>query len=137
MTHHNPTSGPIVRLVATALVVAATAAVMASLTAPAAASEGVTAAKLADAGWTCFVPPSRPNRIACFNPGVGRPFPGNPDPASAYHFLSFDRETGEYVEQGHLIRADHYRGQRCAPGDDPYVFLAVIGYYECVKAKHA
>jgi hypothetical protein len=136
MTHQNG-SHPIVRLVATALVVAATAAVMAGLTAPAAASEGVTAAKLADAGWTCFVPPSRPNRVACFNPGAGRPFPGNPDPAPAYHFLSFDLATGDFVEQGHLIRADHYRGQRCAPGDNPYVFLSVIGYYECVRAESA
>ena len=137
MIHQNATSRPIARLVATVLVVAATAVAYAGLTAPAAAAEGVTAAKLADAGWTCFVPPSRPNRMACFNPGVGRPFPNNPDPAPAYHFLSFDLATGDYVEQGHLIRADHYRGQRCAPGDDPYVFLAVIGYYECVKAKHA
>lgn len=128
---------PISQFVATALGVAATAAVAASLTAPAAASEGVTATKLAEAGWTCFVPPSRPNRIACFNPGVGRPFPGNPDPAPAYHFLSFELATAELVEKGHLIRADHYRGQRCAPGDDPYVFLAVIGYYECVKAQNA
>jgi hypothetical protein len=137
MTHRNPTSRGITRLVAAALVIAATAAVAASMTAPAAASEGVTSTKLADAGWTCFVPPSRPNRIACFNPGVGRPFPGNPDPAPAYHFLSFDLATGDYVENGHLIRADHYRGQRCAPGDNPYVFLAVIGYYECVRAKNA
>ena len=100
MTHQNPSSSPIGWLVSTAVVVAAIAAVMAGLATPAAASEGVTAAKLADDGWTCFAPPSRPNRVACFNPGVGRPFPNNPDPASAYHFLSFDRETGDYRRTG-------------------------------------
>jgi hypothetical protein len=32
----------------------------------------------------------------------------------------------------HLIRADLYAGQPC--GDHPYVFRALIGYYECVHA---
>lgn len=137
MTHRNPTSRAVARLVATAVVIAATAAVAAGLTAPAAASDGVTSTKLAAAGWTCFVPPSAPNRIACFNPGVGRPFPNNPDPAPSYHFLGFDLATGEFLYSGHLMRADLYRGQRCAPGDAPYVYLAIIGYYECVRAKES
>ena len=135
MTHRNQASHPIARLVAAALVVAATTAVTASLTAPAAAAEGVTSTKLADAGWTCFVPPSASNRIVCFDPGVGRPFPGNPDPAPTYHFLGFNRTTGEFIDTGHLIRADLYREQRCAPSNQPYRFLALIGYYECVRAK--
>jgi hypothetical protein len=135
MRHRSPISRAIARLVATGSAIAAVAAVAASLTAPAAASEGVTSAKLADAGWTCFVPPSATTRIVCFNPGVGRPFPGNPDPAPSYHFLGFDLTTGEFLYSGHLIRADLYSGQRCAPGDAPYVHLVVIGYYECVRAK--
>jgi hypothetical protein len=136
MTHRTRTSRAIARLVATALVITATA-VAATLTAPVAAAEGVTSTKLADAGWTCFVPPSAPGRLVCFNPGVGRPFPGNPDPAPTYHFLGFDRITGEFLYKGHLVRADLYAGQRCAPGDAPYVYLAVIGYYECVRAKES
>lgn len=137
MTHRHPASRAVARLVATALVVAATAVVATSPIAPAAASEGVTSTKLADAGWTCFVPPSASDRIVCFNPGVGRPFPGNPDPAPSYHFLGFDRTTGEFIDTGHLIRADLYRGQPCAPGSEPYRFLALIGYYECVRAKES
>jgi hypothetical protein len=33
-----------------------------------------------------------------------------------------------------LIRQDLYSGQPCAPGGEPYVFRALIGYYECVHA---
>ena len=117
--------------------VVAIAAVAAQLTAPASASEGVTAAKLAGAGWTCFVAPSGPARIVCFSPGHGRPIPNNPDPPASYNFLGFDPTTGEFIDKGHLVRADLYRGQRCAPGDDPYRYLERIGYYECVRAKNA
>lgn len=137
MIHRFRISRVIARLVAAGSAIAAAAVAAASLTAPAAASEGVTSTKLAEAGWTCFVPPSATSRLVCFNPGVGRPFPGNPDPAPSYHFLGFDRTTGEFLYKGHLIRADLYSGQRCAPGDEPYVFLAVIGYYECVRAKES
>ena len=134
MTHRHPASRAIARLLAATSIVAATAAVAATLTAPAAASEGVTSTTLADAGWTCFVPPSAATRLVCFNPGVGRPFPGNPDPAPSYHFLGFDLTSGEFLYNGHLIRGDLYSGQRCA-GDAPYVYRALIGYYECVRAK--
>ena len=96
-----------------------------------AAARGVDREQLVAHGWACveFLPA---NRWSCFNPGLGRPFPGNPDPRPTYVFLAFDRTTDDFIYTGHLIRQDLYAGQPCAPGDDPYVFRAPIGYYECV-----
>lgn len=96
-------------------------------------AQGVSREQLQAHGWTCveFLPA---NRWSCFNPGTGRPFPGNPDPSPEYTFLGFDRTTGDFLYTGHLIRGDLYAGQPCAPGSDPYVFRAAIGYYECVHA---
>jgi hypothetical protein len=93
--------------------------------------EGVSRANLLAHGWICveFLPA---NRWSCFNPGLGRPFPGNPDPRPTYNFVAFDRSSGEFIYTGHLIRGDLYSGQPCAPGEDAYVFRPLIGYYECV-----
>ena len=87
---------------------------------------------LAARGWTCFVPPTVPDWVVCFNPGIGRPFPGNPDPAPSYTFRAFSGSSGDFLFTGHLVRSDLYGGQPCAPGSEPYVFRALIGYYECV-----
>jgi hypothetical protein len=46
--------------------------------------------------------------------------------------VAFDRSSGEFIYTGHLIRGDLYSGQPCAPGDEPYDFRGLIGYYECV-----
>lgn len=73
-----------------------------------------------------------PDWVVCFDAGLGRPFPGNPDPAPSYNFLAFAASTDEFLFTGHLIRAGLYRGQPCAPGAEPYVFRGLIGYYECV-----
>jgi hypothetical protein len=89
--------------------------------------------KLVAQGWTC-VPFLPAHRYSCFNPGLGRPFPGNPDPRPTYSFLGFDLTSGEFLYTGHLIRGDLYAGQPCAPGNDLYAFRALIGYYECVHA---
>ena len=89
----------------------------------------VTREKLEAHGWTCFVPPPFPDRVVCFDPGRGRPFPGNPDPAPSYSSLVFSASSGEFLFTVHLIRADLYAGQPC--GDEPYVFRAPIGYWEC------
>lgn len=97
------------------------------------ASAGVPREELEARNWTC-VPFAPANRWSCFNDGVGRPFPGNPDPAPSYTFLAFDLTSGEFIYTGHLIRGDLYRGQPCAPGSDPYVYRAPIDYYECVRA---
>ena len=107
-------------------------ALLASLAATSARAQGPTRENLVAHGWTCveFVPA---NRWSCFNPGVGRPFPGNPDPAPSYNFVGLDLATGDFLYTGHLIRQDLYRGQSCAPGGDAFVFRALIGYYECVR----
>jgi hypothetical protein len=92
-------------------------------------AEGVTSQQLQTAGWICYPPPGSIDRIVCFDPGVGRPFPGNPDPAPSYNYLLFSASSGEFLFTGHFIRADLYSGQRC--GNEPYVFRALIGYWEC------
>ena len=102
----------------------------ANVSAPTAQAAGHTAEQLAAQGWTCFTPPPRPDLVACYNPGQGRPIPGNPDPAPTYSVHTFSSSSGEFLATGHLIRADLYRGQPC--GKDSYNFLALIGYYECV-----
>ena len=105
--------------------------VLASIAAPA-AQAAQSPDHLADQGWTCFTPPPRPDLVACYNPGQGRPLPGNPDPAPAYSVKTFSAASGEFLSTAHLIRADLYRGQPC--GQDSYSFLALIGYYECVHS---
>ena len=120
------------RAIAALLTVAGMLALLGMLAIPSGAA-GVTREKLEAQGWTCveFLPA---NRWSCFNPGTGRPFPGNPDPRPSYTFLGFDRTSGDFLYTGHLIRQDLYSGQPCAPGGEPYVFRAPIGYYECVHA---
>lgn len=116
-----------------ALTVIVGLALLASLVATSAQAQGSTRENLVTHGWTCveFAPAKR---WSCFNPGLGRPFPGDPDPAPSYNFLGFDLATGEFLYTGHLIRQDLYRGQPCASGGEPYVFRAPIGYYECVRS---
>jgi hypothetical protein len=95
-----------------------------------AAAQGVTWQQLQAHGWTCYAPPVGADRIVCFEPGVGRPLPGNPDPAPSYNGLLFSASSGELFLKVHFIRDDLYHGQRC--GNDPYIFRALIGYWECV-----
>ena len=111
-------------------VTAVAAALLAGAVASPAHSGGVSWQNLADHGWTCFVPPPFPDRVSCFNGGLGRPFPGNPDPRPSYSFLTFS-SSGELLGTGTLIRADLYVGQPC--GDAPYRFIPLIGYWECVR----
>jgi hypothetical protein len=117
------------RSVVAFLAVASLIALAGALALPAHA-EGVTWEQLRAAGWICYPPPVGIDRIVCFDPGVGRPFPGNPDPAPSYNYVLFSASSGEFLFTGHFIRADLYGGQRC--GKEPYVFRALIGYYECV-----
>jgi hypothetical protein len=112
-----------------ALLIAIAAVAAAGLLASPASADGVTREKLEAHGWTCFVPPPFPDRVVCFDPGRGRPFPGNPDPAPSYSSLVFSASSGEFLFTVHLIRADLYAGQPC--GDEPYVFRGPIGYWEC------
>jgi hypothetical protein len=107
---------------------------LAAASAVPARAEGLTPATLTAAGWGCFQTPPFviPPRIVCANPGLGRPFPANPDPPPAYTLPTFDL-SGNYLGKVHLVRADRYRGQSCEPAGDPYVFRAAIGYFECLR----
>ena len=113
-----------------ALTTALGAVTLAVMLAAPAQAKGPTPEQLAAAGWTCFQPPIAPPTIVCANPGLGRPFPGNPDPPPAYTLLRFDL-AGNSLGKVHLIRADLYAGQPCAPTDAPYLLNPRIPYYEC------
>ena len=117
-----------VRVAAAVLVLIGVIA-LAGVLAGSARAETVTYGQLQAAGWICYPPPGASDRIVCFDPRVGRPFPGNPDPAPSYNFLLFSASSGDFLFTGHFIRADLYSGQRC--GNEPYVFRALIGYWEC------
>ena len=107
------------------------AVLLAATLATGAAAAGVTAQDLDARGWTC-VPFPPADRTSCFAPGVGRPVPGDPELRPTRAFLAFSLSTGEFLGTGHLVRQDLYAGQPCAPGDDQYIFRALIGYYECL-----
>jgi hypothetical protein len=117
------------RTITAALLALVAAALLAGTAVSDADAQGLTWQQLQDAGWTCFAAPVGPPRVVCFDPGVGRPFPGNPDPAPSYNGLLFSPTSGELLYGVHFIRADLYHGQRC--GTEPYAFAAGIGYYEC------
>jgi hypothetical protein len=116
----------------TVLVLAVGTAVVAAALAVPARAAGLTPEKLTAAGWTCFQAPVGPPRIVCATPGLGRPFPGNPDPPPAYTLVLFHLD-GTYEGKVHFIRADLYAGQPCGPSGDPYVLSPRIGYFECVR----
>lgn len=126
-------SGPSQRARGLLLALTAAAALLAATAAPALA-KGPSSAQLVERDWTCFVPPTVPAWVVCYNPGLGRPILNDPDPRPVYAFLAFSSVSGEFLFTGHLVRADLYADQPCAPGAEPYVFRGLIGYYECVHA---
>ena len=97
-------------------------------------AKGPSLDQLRSAGWTCFTPPTVLDWVVCYNAGLGRPLINDPDPAATYTFLAFSSSSGGFLFTGHLIRADLYANQACAPGAEPYVFRGLIGYYECVHS---
>lgn len=113
-----------------ALLAIAALGLLAVLPGTAAATQSPT--HLDEHGWVCGPTPPfvQPPRIVCGTPGLGRPFPGNPDPRPTYRLLLFS-VAGDFVARVHFIRADLYAGQPCN-GGDPYVFSPFIGYYECL-----
>jgi hypothetical protein len=109
-------------------------AAVAALASPA-ASASVNREHLQARGWTCVPHPfAAPAWTRCFGPGLGLPFPGNPDPRPSYNYLQFELNSGAFVGTGHIIRGDLYRGQPCGPSGDPYVFLPGIASYDCLHA---
>ena len=108
-------------------------AAVGALASPASAS--VNREQLQASGWTCGLHPfAAPRWARCFPPGLGLPFPGNPDLRPSYNFLQFELSSGAFVGTGHLIDGDIYRGQPCGSGGEPYTFLPLIRFYECVHA---
>jgi len=103
-------------------------------TAQLASAEHLNPTELEARGWTCFRPPV-PNRIVCGRPNQGRPTIGNPPPddrPATFTFLVFDG-SGRFVGTELLIRTDLYNGQLCESTGQPFIFRALIGYYECVR----
>ena len=116
----------------TLLTIALGTVALAVMLAVPAQAKGPTPEQLSAAGWTCFQPPIAPPTVVCANPGLGRPFPGNPDPPPAYTLLRFDLD-GNSLGKVHLIREDLYAGQPCAQAGGPYVLNPRIPYYECFR----
>jgi hypothetical protein len=121
---HRKVRGALLALVAAVLLGGASVA-------PALAN-GPSLGQLDTRAWTCFVPPTVPAWVVCYNSGLGRPILGNPEPPPSYTFLAFSSSSGEFLFTGHLVRADLYENQPCGPSGGPYVFRALIGYFECV-----
>ena len=94
-----------------------------------ATANGLTPARLVNAGWTCFNDPGAP-RIVCSDPGHGRPTPNDPDAPPSYNFKIFALD-GTFTGTTHLVRADLYKGQPCPQTGGAYFFIAPIGYYRC------
>lgn len=109
------------------------AAGMPSLDASASA-EHLNPTELENRGWSCFAPPV-PNRVVCSRPNQGFPTVADPPPANrpaSFTFLVFNL-AGQFVGTEVLIRTDLYQGQSCESTGEPYVFVPVIGYYECIR----
>jgi hypothetical protein len=102
---------------------------------PLASTEHLTPAELERRGWTCFAPPCPIERLPSSERGLsdGSNPPGPPpdDRPATFTFLVVDG-SGRFVGTELLIRTEVYKDQRCESTSEPYVFVPVIGYYECV-----
>ena len=80
-------------------------------------------------GWNCRTPNNGPVTV-CSPPNepVVIPPPDDRPPT-----VQLKRWTnGVFDANVHWIRPEFYSGQTCGPTGEPYRFLAVVGYYECV-----
>ena len=123
------------------LLMAATSAAALAMTATP-GSAGVTADKLANAGWTCVVPLADPSRLICAPPGLGLPpLPGTPgfaDRGPSYQLLVFRSATGEFIGVQHLLRPDIYLAGTPPCPQQPngaYVYIPRNDTYSCFRAK--
>jgi hypothetical protein len=92
----------------------------------------LTPTDLINRGWSCFQPV--PNRMVCSHPNQGFPTVGTPPPdnrPATFTFFVFDA-TNRFVGTELLLRTDLYNGQLCESTGQPYDFVPIIGYYECV-----
>jgi hypothetical protein len=87
------------------------------------AARGVTAERLADAGWDCFPVPGL--GVHCMPPGVDW---GD----RQIQLLYFDETTGEFAGTETLVRADAFQGNRQCPTETGgWFFIPPLGYYGC------
>ena len=106
---------------------------------PLSAAAHFSPADLTERGWTCFQPPVQPVRTICSHPNQGLPVVSTPPPPNrppTYNLFRFDA-SGTFLGSVHLIRTDLYNGQSCQPSGDPYAFVSIIGYYECLHTVGA
>lgn len=92
---------------------------------------GLTPQILAERGWSCRAVPSNPALTQCSHPGQG--FPAIPPPAdrpATYTFLLWDTEG--FLGQVLLIRPELYQGQTCRSTGQPWGYIALVGYHECL-----
>ena len=105
-------------------------AVASGLTESSAISPGVTDTTLGNNGWTCIDP--NPSLTVCAPPGLGfPPRPPIPNNGGAPSYTIWAFHDHQFDHRVKFIRPDLYHGQPCQ-GDEPYTFLAVVQYYECI-----
>lgn len=95
--------------------------------------QGATLDHLLRANWDCQQ--RVPGRIACAPPGIGLPpIPPLGEAGRPVHRVAVFTLDGTPIGTAHFLRADLYHGQTCAFTGQPFVFRALIGYYECFRA---
>lgn len=105
---------------------------VASLPTSPAALQGTTLDGLRSAGWDCQQ--RGPSFIACAPPGIGLPpIPPLGENGRPVYELAVFTLDGTPIGTAHFVRADLYNGQTCAFTGQPFVFRAIIGYYECFR----
>lgn len=94
---------------------------------------GTTLDSLRNANWDCQE--RFPGIIACAPPGIGLPpIPSLGENGRPVYDIAVFLVDGTPTGTAHFLRADLYHGQTCAFTGQPFVFRALIGYYECFRA---
>ena len=96
--------------------------------------QGRSLESLRNAKWDCQQ--RGPTFISCAPPGIGLPpIPSLGDDGSPAYQIAVFALDGTPFGTAHFVRADLYNGRTCAFTGEPYVFRAIIGYYECFNAS--
>lgn len=95
---------------------------------------GTTLDSLRNANWDCQVRGPL-SFTSCAPPGIGLPpIPSLGENGRPVYQIAVFRPDGTPFGTAHFVRADLYRGQTCVFTGQPFVFRAIIGYYECFRA---
>jgi hypothetical protein len=85
-------------------------------------------------GWNCRTPNNGPVTV-CSPPNQPLPavaIPPAQPPADRPQTVTLKRwRNGVFEANVLLIRPEIYEGQRCESTDLPYIFVGVLGYFEC------